>query len=84
LRSRLYEHELQKKRAAAQAIEDTKLDINFGSQIRSYVLQPYQLVKDNRTKLEIGDVQRVLDGDLDALQHAYLVGKRAAAVPGSQ
>ncbi|MGH9506253.1 MAG: peptide chain release factor-like protein, partial [Terriglobales bacterium] len=84
LRSRLYEHELEKKRAVAQAIEDTKLDINFGSQIRSYVLQPYQLVKDNRTKLEIGDVQRVLDGDLDALQHAYLVGKRAAAVPGSR
>ncbi len=79
LRSRLYEHEMEKKRAAARAVEDAKLDIDFGSQIRSYVLQPYQLVKDNRTKLEIGDVQRVLDGDLDALIHAYLVHKRAAA-----
>ncbi len=81
LRSRLYEHEMEKKRAAARAVEDAKLDIDFGSQIRSYVLQPYQLVKDNRTKLEIGDVQRVLDGDLDALIHAYLIHKRAAAAP---
>ena len=83
LRSRLYEHEMEKKRAAARAVEDAKLDIDFGSQIRSYVLQPYQLVKDNRTKLEIGDVQRVLDGDLDALIHAYLVHKRAAAAPAA-
>ncbi len=83
LRSRLYEHELEKKQAAARVIEDAKLDIDFGSQIRSYVLQPYQLVKDNRTKLEIGDVQRVLDGDLDALLRAYLIHKRAAAAPSA-
>ncbi|MGH9417078.1 MAG: peptide chain release factor 2 [Terriglobales bacterium] len=79
LRSRLYEHELEKKRAAARKIEDSKLDIDFGSQIRSYVLQPYQMCKDTRTKFEVGDVQRVLDGDLDALQRAWLVERRRAA-----
>ncbi len=73
LRSRLYEHELAKRRAEAQKIEDAKLDIDFGSQIRSYVLQPYQMVKDLRTRVEIGDVNRVLDGDLDELIHAWLV-----------
>ncbi len=72
LRAKLYEHEL----------EDSKLDINFGSQIRSYVLAPYRMVKDHRTKLSIGDVDRVLDGDIDDLIHAFLVwrktGKTAA------
>ncbi len=81
LRSRLYEHELEKKRAAARKVEDSKLDIDFGSQIRSYVLQPYQMVKDTRTKLEIGDVNRVLDGDLDALQHVWLVERRRQSAP---
>src|SRR5579884_1712359 len=76
LRSRLYEHELEKKRAEADKIEATKLDIDFGSQIRSYVLQPYQMVKDTRTKTEIGDVSRVLDGDLDPLIRAFLIAKR--------
>ncbi len=85
LRSRLYEHELEKKRAAARKVEDSKLDIDFGSQIRSYVMQPYQMVKDTRTKFEIGDVNRVLDGDLDALQHSWLIERRrqsASAVAG--
>ena len=76
LRSRLYEHELEKKRAEADKIEATKLDIDFGSQIRSYILQPYQMVKDTRTKTEIGDVSRVLDGDLDPLIRAFLIAKR--------
>jgi len=76
LRSRLYEFEMEKKRAAARKVEDAKLDIDFGSQIRSYVLQPYQMCKDTRTKLEIGDVNRVLDGDLDALLQAWLVLRR--------
>src|SRR6202522_2174364 len=66
LRSKLYESELEKKRAATKKIEDSKLDIDFGSQIRSYILQPYRMIKDHRTKLEIGDVDRVLDGDLRA------------------
>jgi len=82
LRAKLYEHEMDKKRAEDRKMEDTKLEINFGSQIRSYVLAPYRLIKDHRTKLAIGDVDRVLDGDLDALIHAYLVfrktGKTAA------
>lgn len=76
LRSKLYEAELEKKRAETKKIEDSKLDIDFGSQIRSYVLQPYRLVKDHRTKLEIGDVDRVLDGDLQPFIRAYLLVRR--------
>ena len=76
LRARLYEFELDKKRAEEKKVEDAKLDINFGSQIRSYVLAPYRLIKDHRTKLAIGDVDRVLGGDLDQLIHAFLVWRR--------
>jgi peptide chain release factor 2 len=76
LRSKLYEHEMEKKREATRKIEDSKLEINFGSQIRSYVLQPYRVVKDHRTKVEIGDVDRVLDGDLQPFIRAYLVARR--------
>ncbi len=76
LRSRLYEHELEKKRAETKQIEDSKLDIDFGSQIRSYVLQPYRMVKDLRTRVEIGDVDRVLDGDLNELIRGYLLMRR--------
>jgi peptide chain release factor 2 len=76
LRSRLYEYELEKKRIATKHIEDSKLDIDFGSQIRSYVLQPYRMVKDLRTRAEIGDVDRVLDGDLNELIRAYLQARR--------
>ncbi|HXW93053.1 MAG TPA: peptide chain release factor 2 [Terriglobales bacterium] len=77
LRSKLYEHEMEKKRAATKKIEDAKLDIDFGSQIRSYVLQPYRLIKDHRTKTEVGDVDRVLDGDLEVFLRAYLRMRRA-------
>jgi peptide chain release factor 2 len=76
LRSKLYEYELEKKKEATKKIEDSKLDIDFGSQIRSYVLQPYRMVKDHRTKVEIGDVDRVLDGDLQPLIRGYLVLRR--------
>ena len=76
LRSKIYEHELEKKREATRKIEDSKLDIDFGSQIRSYVLQPYRLIKDHRTKLEIGDVDRVIDGDLQPFIRAYLQMRR--------
>jgi peptide chain release factor 2 len=76
LRAKLYEHAMDKKRAEERKLEDSKLDINFGSQIRSYVLAPYRLIKDHRTKLSIGDVDRVLDGDLDELIHAYLVFRK--------
>ncbi len=77
LRSKLYESELEKKRAASKKIEDSKLDIDFGSQIRSYTLQPYRLIKDHRTKMEVGDVDRVIDGDLQPFIHAYLQMRRA-------
>ncbi len=77
LRSRIYEYELEKKRAASRKVEDSKLDIDFGSQIRSYVLQPYRMVKDHRTKMEVGDVDRVLDGDIDPFIRAYLLMRRA-------
>ncbi|MGH9591500.1 MAG: peptide chain release factor-like protein, partial [Bryobacteraceae bacterium] len=76
LRAKLYEHELAKKKAEERKVEDAKLEINFGSQIRSYVLAPYRLIKDHRTKLAVGDVDRVLDGDLDPLIHAYLVFRK--------
>jgi peptide chain release factor 2 len=76
LRSKLYENELEKKRAATKKIEDSKLDIDFGSQIRSYTLQPYRLIKDHRTKMEVGDVDRVIDGDLQPFIRAYLQMRR--------
>jgi peptide chain release factor 2 len=72
LRSKLYELELEKKRAATKKIEDSKLDIDFGSQIRSYVLHPYRMIKDHRTKIEVGDVDRVLDGGLEPFIRGYL------------
>jgi peptide chain release factor 2 len=82
LRARLWEHEMAKRRAEEEKLEATKADINFGSQIRSYVLAPYRLVKDLRTRLAIGDVDRVLDGDLDPLIHAYLVWRKTGKTFG--
>lgn len=73
LRARLYELELSKKRQELQAVEDAKLDINFGSQIRSYVLHPYRMVKDHRTKYETSNADRVLDGDIEDFIYKYLV-----------
>jgi len=77
LRSKLYELEMRKRREAADKLEESKGDIAFGSQIRSYVLHPYRLVKDHRTKFEVGDADRVLDGDLDPFIKAYLTSRRA-------
>jgi peptide chain release factor 2 len=82
LRARLYEFEMEKKRAETRKTEDAKLEINFGSQIRNYVLAPYRLVKDLRSKLSMGDVDRVLEGDLDPLIHAYLVWRRTGKTAG--
>ena len=82
MRAKLYEYELDKKRVEDRKLEDTKLEINFGSQIRSYVLAPYRMVKDHRTKLSIGDVDRVLDGDIDPLLHAYLVWRKTGRIAG--
>ncbi len=76
LRSRLYEFELEKREAETRKLDESKLDISFGSQIRSYILQPYRMVKDHRTKLEIGDVDRVLGGDLDPFIRSYLLSRR--------
>jgi peptide chain release factor 2 len=76
LKSKLYEAELEKKREASRKTEAAKLDIDFGSQIRSYVLHPYQMAKDHRTKFEVGDVNRVLDGDLNPFMRAYLQARR--------
>jgi peptide chain release factor 2 len=73
LRARLYELELKKKREELQAVEDSKLDIGWGSQIRSYVLHPYRLVKDHRTKYETPNADRVLDGDIEDFIYRYLV-----------
>jgi peptide chain release factor 2 len=82
LRARLYELELQKREAAAQAVEDQKTDIGWGHQIRSYVLQPYQMVKDLRTEVETSDTASVLDGDLDRFMAASLAQRVGATRAG--
>jgi peptide chain release factor 2 len=76
LRSRLYDLEIQKRQAETDKLDATKMDISFGSQIRSYVMQPYQMIKDHRTKFEVGDVNRVLDGDLDPFIRTYLMARK--------
>ncbi|MDX6530148.1 MAG: peptide chain release factor 2 [Blastocatellia bacterium] len=76
LRSRLYEMELEKRRAETKELEANKQEISFGSQIRNYVLAPYRLVKDARTKLERGDVDSVLNGDLDDFIKEFLLLRR--------
>lgn len=78
LKSRLYERELEKRDEERARVEESKSDISFGSQIRSYVLAPYQMVKDHRTNTEVGNPQKVLDGDLDGFIQAYLIGVGAA------
>jgi len=83
MRAKLWEFEMDKRRAEEKKQEDAKADINFGSQIRSYVLAPYRLIKDHRTKLSIGDVDRVLDGDLRDLQHAWLVFRKTGRTVGT-
>ena len=75
LKSRLYELEMEKKRKALDQLEDSKAEIAWGSQIRSYVLHPYRLVKDHRTKVEIGDVDSVLNGQLDSFINEFLKKK---------
>ncbi len=76
LKSRLYEMEQRKREAERDAVEAQKKDIAFGSQIRSYVLAPYRLVKDHRTGVEKGNVDAVLDGDLEEFVTAWLMGVR--------
>ena len=73
LKSQLYEIELRKRQAARDAIEDSKMSIEWGSQIRNYVFQPYKLVKDVRTNTETSNVQAVMDGDIEPFVKAYLM-----------
>ncbi len=80
LKSRLYELEMEKRRAETAQLEETKRDISFGSQIRNYVLHPYRLAKDVRTKYEMGDVDAVLDGDIDEFIKQYLALKSKSAL----
>ena len=75
LKARLYDLRLKEQQAKLDQIGGEKKDIAFGHQIRSYVLQPYQMIKDHRTKLQVGDVNRVLDGDLDEFIKTYLMQK---------
>lgn len=77
LRSKLYELELEKRRADTAELEASKMDISFGSQIRNYVLHPYRLVKDTRTKFEVTDVDSVLDGDIDDFIKEFLLFKKS-------
>ncbi|MCB1019195.1 MAG: peptide chain release factor 2, partial [Acidobacteria bacterium] len=82
LQSRLYELELRKKREETDKLEASKADNTFGSQIRNYVLAPYRLVKDLRSKLEAGDVDKVLDGDLYPFMHSYLIWRKTGKLAG--
>ena len=82
LRARLFEHEMAKRKVEDDKIEANKLGINFGSQIRSYVLAPYRMAKDHRTKLSIGDVDRVLDGGIDEFIQAFLVFRKTGKTAG--
>jgi len=80
LRARLYDRKLKEQQQALEKLGGEKKDIAFGSQIRSYVLQPYQMAKDHRTKFEVGDVERVLGGDLDGFIKAYLMAKASGTL----
>jgi peptide chain release factor 2 len=80
LRSRIYEMKLQEQSDKMDELHKTKKDIAWGSQIRSYVLHPYKMIKDHRTNLEVGNTQKILDGDLDEFIEAYLI---SAAQPAS-
>ena len=82
LRSKLYELELEKRLADSAELEATKQDISFGSQIRNYVLHPYQMVKDTRTKFEKSDVEAVLDGEIDEFIKEFLLFKKGVKIPG--
>jgi peptide chain release factor 2 len=80
LKSRLYDVKVKEQASKLEQIAGAKKEIGFGSQIRSYVLQPYQMIKDHRTKMEVGDVHRVLDGDLDPFIKNYLLRKASGTL----
>jgi peptide chain release factor 2 len=80
LKSRIYDLKMKEQQANLDRLGGEKKDIAFGSQIRSYVLHPYQLIKDHRTKEEVGDVNRILDGDIDLFIKSYLMKKAAGTL----
>jgi peptide chain release factor 2 len=80
LKARLYDIKIKENQAKLEQISGAKKEIGFGSQIRSYVLHPYQMVKDHRTKEQVGDVNRVLDGDIDQFIKAYLMKKSSGTL----
>ena len=80
LRSRLYDLKMKEQQARLDQLGGEKREIAFGSQIRSYVLHPYQMVKDHRTKEEVGDINRILDGDIDIFIKTYLKQKAAGTL----
>ncbi len=82
LKNRLYQLEAEKQAAVKAAFDANKQDVTFGSQIRSYVFQPYTMVNDHRTELKIADVQKVMDGDIDPFIQAYLKQESAAGAEG--
>jgi len=84
LRSRLFDLRMKEQQARLEQLGGEKKDIAFGSQIRSYVLHPYQLIKDHRTKEEVGDVNRVLDGDIDGFIKTYLMQKAAGRLVAAE
>jgi peptide chain release factor 2 len=84
LKARLYELEQRNKRVKIDALEDAKSDIAWGNQIRSYVLHPYRMIKDLRTRVETGDTDRVLDGDLDEFIKAALILRNKSARTAKQ
>ena len=80
LKARLYDLKVKENQAKLEQISGAKKEIAFGSQIRSYVMHPYQMVKDHRTKETVGDVNRVLDGDLDVFIKSYLMKKSSGTL----
>jgi peptide chain release factor 2 len=80
LKARLYDLKIKENQAKLDQIGGAKSAIAFGSQIRSYVMHPYQMVKDHRTKEQVGDVNRVLDGDLDVFIKSYLMKKSSGTL----
>jgi peptide chain release factor 2 len=80
LKARLYDRKMKEQQTNLEKLGGEKRDIAFGSQIRSYVLHPYQMIKDHRTKEQVGDVNRVLDGDIDIFIKTYLMKKAAGAL----
>ena len=80
LKARLFDLRMKEQASKLEQIAGAKKEIGFGSQIRSYVLQPYQMIKDHRTKMEVGDVNRVLDGDLDPFIKSYLLKKASGTL----